>query len=98
MYIAYYNAVLVVNSASVGLAHAPPDASLKKTVGANSRLRAKLAPTREVGAYALHCVGANFSVGAKICLKNWPLWQGANFFCRRKNMFKKLPSGPHTPT
>jgi hypothetical protein len=53
MYIAYYNAVLVVNSASVGLAHAPPDASLKKTVGANSRLRAKLAPTRKVGAYAV---------------------------------------------
>jgi hypothetical protein len=34
--------------------------------------RHKLAPMREFGTFALHCVGANFSVGAKICLKNWP--------------------------
>jgi hypothetical protein len=39
-----------------------------------SRLRAKLAPTREVGAYAIQCVGANFSVGA-------------NFARRRKQFF-----------
>jgi hypothetical protein len=36
----------------------------------------KLAPTSKVGAYALHCVGANFSIGTNLRIwvfkKNWP--------------------------
>jgi hypothetical protein len=47
--------------------------------------RRELAPTREVGAYALHYIS---SVGAKICLKNWPLAQKR--FSQSETFFAKF--------
>jgi hypothetical protein len=49
------------------------EASLKK------KRRREFVPTRKVGAYALHCIGANFSVGAS----------------SRLRVFRKLASGAY---
>jgi hypothetical protein len=72
--LAFYSAgIVVVNVAVLGLAAGFRGQFFLKT------RRHELAHTREVGTYALHCIGANFSVGT-------------NFERRRKNLFKKLAS------